>query len=338
MPRHVTTRSSRAVLAAGLLALLSGVAGCTTEAAGVPSAASMTSRSTDAPTPGPTDGPARSSRSAAPASALTALAEVEVKGRAPRTGYARTQFGDPWVDTDRNGCDTRNDILARDLADETFRPGTQNCVVLTGTLADPYSGRTIPFQRGQDTSEAVQIDHVVALSDAWQKGAQGWDTGRRTAFANDPLNLLAVDGPLNQQKSDGDAATWLPPNRAYRCEYVARQVAVKVAYDLWMTAAERDAVAGVLDTCPDEPLPGGGDASTPATTTSWTSTPTPTTSGASPRTSTAPETQGAAVPAPGDVYYENCAAVRAAGAAPIRPGDLGWRGAFDRDDDGVGCE
>jgi len=242
------------------------------------------------------------------------------------------------VDTDRNGCDTRNDILARDLTGETLKPGTHDCVVLSGTLADPYSGRTIAFQRGQDTSEAVQIDHVVALSDAWQKGAQQWTPEQRTGFANDPLNLLAVDGPLNQQKSDGDAATWLPPNRAYRCEYVARQVAVKVAYDLWMTSAERDAIVTVLNTCPGEPLPEGGDTTTPATTpTATQTTPAPTPS-ASPRTSTTPETQEAAVPHPGDLYYENCAAVRAAGAAPIRPGDLGWRGAFDRNDDGVGCE
>jgi uncharacterized protein DUF1524 len=131
------------------------------------------------------------------ASALAALAAVDVKGRAPRTGYDRDQFGFGWVDVDHNGCDTRNDILARDLTGETVQPGTPNCVVLTGTLADPYSGRTIAFQRGQDTSDDVQIDHVVALSDAWQKGAQGFNATQRTAFANDPLNLLAVDGPLN---------------------------------------------------------------------------------------------------------------------------------------------
>ncbi|UOY01912.1 HNH endonuclease family protein [Blastococcus sp. PRF04-17] len=145
--------------------------------------------------------------------ALAALAAVEVKGRAPRTGYDRGNFGSGWVDTDRNGCDTRNDILARDLTGETFKPGTRDCVVLTGSLADPYSARTIGFQRGQDTSDDVQIDHVVALSDAWQKGAQGLDAGRRIAFANDPLNLLAVDGPLNMQKGDGDAASWLPRTR-----------------------------------------------------------------------------------------------------------------------------
>ncbi|MGY1715062.1 HNH endonuclease family protein, partial [Geodermatophilus sp. SYSU D01106] len=192
-----------------------------------------------------------------PGSALETLATVDVRGRGPRTGYERDEFGDGWVDADRNGCDTRNDVLARDLTGETFVPGSRDCVVATGTLDDPYSGRTIAFRRGEGTSEAVQIDHVVALSDAWQKGARQWDDARRTQFANDPLNLLAVDGPLNMQKGDGDAATWLPPDRSYRCAYVARQVAVKATYGLWVTQAERDAMAAVLGTCPGEPLPGG---------------------------------------------------------------------------------
>ena len=144
---------------------------------------------------------------AAPQTALATAMLLKVKGRAPKTGYNRDLFGSGWVDVDRNGCDTRNDILARDLEPKTFKLGTNNCVVLTGTLADPYSARTINFTRGTETSNAVQIDHVVALSDAWQKGAQSWDGTRRVAFANDPMNLLAVDGPLNMQKGDGDAAT-----------------------------------------------------------------------------------------------------------------------------------
>ena len=249
---------------------------------------------------------------AAPApagSALEALDAVDVRGRAPRTGYDRDEFGSGWVDTDRNGCDTRNDVLARDLTGEVFEPGTRDCVVVSGTLADPYSGATIDFRRGEGTSEAVQIDHVVALSDAWQKGAQRWDEARRVEFANDPLNLLAVDGPLNQAKGDSDAATWLPPQRSYRCAYVARQVAVKVGYGLWMTAAERDAVAGVLRGCPDEPLPG--------------SVPLP-----------AQETPPADTPGP----YPDCAAARADDATPLREGDPGWNPDLDGDGDGVGCE
>jgi hypothetical protein len=189
--------------------------------------------------------------------ALAALATVPVKGRAPKTGYDRDRFGPAWADTDRNGCDTRNDMLARDLADETFKAGTSSCVVLNGKLLDPYTGRTLTFTKAD--ANAIQIDHVVALSNAWQTGAQHWPAEKRLAFANDPLNLLAVDGPTNGSKGDGDAATWLPPNKSYRCSMVARQVAVKVKYALWMTAAERDASARVLSECPREPAPTGGN-------------------------------------------------------------------------------
>jgi Protein of unknown function (DUF1524) len=187
--------------------------------------------------------------------AATALAALPVKGRAPQTGYDRDQFGQSWRDIDHNGCDQRNDVLARDLTDVEYKPGTHDCVVQSGTLADPYSGHTIPFRRGQDTSDDVQIDHVVALGDAWQTGAQQLDAGARERFANDPLNLIATDGAVNQSKGDGDAATWLPPARGYRCAYVARQVAVKTKYHLWVTAAERDAIATVLSSCPGQELP-----------------------------------------------------------------------------------
>lgn len=174
------------------------------------------------------------------------LDELEVKGRAPKAGYDRDLFGPAWADTDRNGCDTRNDVLRRDLTSVTLKPGTNDCVVLSGALQDPYTGQAISFERGQDTSSAVQIDHVVALADAWQKGAQQWDAETREQFANDPTNLRAVDGPTNQQKGAGDAATWLPPAKGYRCEYVTAQVTVKSAYGLWVTPAERDAIARVL--------------------------------------------------------------------------------------------
>jgi hypothetical protein len=183
------------------------------------------------------------------AAGRAALDILEIKGRAPRTGYQRDLFGQAWADVDRNGCDTRNDVLARDLAGASFKPGTGDCVVLSGTLQDPYGGDVVAFVRGQDTSTAVQIDHVVALSDAWQKGAQAWDTATRTAFANDPLNLLAVDGPLNQAKGASDAATWLPPHRPYRCRYVIRQAQVKATYRLWVTAAERAAIEREMDRC-----------------------------------------------------------------------------------------
>lgn len=267
---------------------------------------------------------------APPEVALATALLLTVKGRAPRTGYSRDLFGAGWVDTNRNGCDTRNDILARDLTGVTFKAGTRDCVVLSGVLADPYSGGVINFVRGNATSNDVQIDHVVALSDAWQKGAQGWDETTRVAFANDPLNLLAVDGTLNQQKSDGDTATWLPPNRAYRCAYVARQVAVKYAYGLWVTAAEQDAMVRVLSTCPDQPLPDGTTTPAPPTTDAM---PAPSES-----TTHAPVPEAPAPADPGPVYYANCDAARAAGAAPLHTGDRGYRAGLDRDNDGNACE
>ena len=186
------------------------------------------------------------------AEARAALDGLPVKGRAPKTGYERSAFGAAWTDVDHNGCDTRNDILRRDLVDLTFKEGTDGCTVLTGSLTDPYGGEVIAFERGERSSE-VQIDHVVALSDAWQKGAQQWTDEVRTAFANDPANLLAVDGSLNQQKGAGDAATWLPPRKAYRCVYVVRQIRVKAAYGLWVTSAEQEAMSRELDRCATAP-------------------------------------------------------------------------------------
>ena len=181
---------------------------------------------------------------------IKAIETLAVKGRAPKTGYSRSAFGPAWADVDRNGCDTRNDILKRDLTQITFRAKTKDCVVESGVLLDPFSGESINFQRGEKTSTLVQIDHVVALSNAWQTGIFKADLATRKNFANDPLNLLAVKGSLNSQKGDGDAATWLPPNKQFRCDYVSRQVEVKVKYGLWLTRAERDAILRILSNPP----------------------------------------------------------------------------------------
>lgn len=187
---------------------------------------------------------------------LAQLGTLPIKGRAPKTGYARDRFGPSWTDDvsvpgGHNGCDTRNDILRRDLTDITVKDGTRGCVVLTGILHDPYTARTIFFRRGRGTSNAVQIDHVVALSDAWQKGAQQLSDAQRRNLANDPLELLAVDGPTNASKGAGDAATWLPPNKGFRCRYVTLQVAVKAHYHLWVTQAEHDAITRIISGCSD---------------------------------------------------------------------------------------
>ncbi len=191
------------------------------------------------------------------ASGLSVIQAQITKGRAAKTGYTRDQFGPAWADVDRNGCDTRNDILKRDLTEEVFKEKTKPCVVLTGTLIDPFSGETINFVRGVVTSNEVQIDHTVALSNAWQTGAFKLTADQRKAFANDPLNLLAVKGRLNSQKGDGDAATWLPPLKSFRCDYVSRQIAVKIKYKLWFTAPEKEAMIRILKTCPVKALPNG---------------------------------------------------------------------------------
>ena len=282
----------------------------------------LTASPSATPSPTVTPSPTRSAASpatAAKGTALAAVAKLTVKGRAPKTGYSRDAFGQAWFDTNRNGCDTRNDILRRDLVNRDMKNW---CKVLAGTRKpDPYTGRTIRFVVGG--ASEIDIDHVVALSDAWQKGAAKWAAGKRLAFANDPLNLLAVDAGANRSKGDGDAATWLPPNKSFRCQYVARQVAVKLKYQVWVTTAERDAMVRVLSKCPGHPLPAPGSGPhgcRPA-------------QAAHPRPQPCPSTT-----APSSVYYENCDAVRAAGAAPLHAGDPGYSRKLDRDGDGVACE
>lgn len=188
----------------------------------------------------------------APDSTGTVIADVPaelealaVKGRAPKTGYERSQFGNGWGQ-DVTGCDMRNAVLARDLKNVVR---DELCKVQRGTLNDPYTGKTIEFVRGELTSDDVQIDHVVALSNAWQTGAQQLTYERRMQLANDPLNLLAVEGAANEQKSDSDAASWLPSNKPFRCQYVKRQIAVKHKYGLWVTQAERTAMAREMQSC-----------------------------------------------------------------------------------------
>ena len=244
--------------------------------------------------------------------ALRILNALPVKGRAPKTGYSRAQFGDAWSDIDHNGCDTRNDILNRDLTAKQHK-NSRGCVVISGILNDPYTGKVINFMRGKDTSEQVQIDHVVALSDAWQSGAQEISAQERLQLANDPENLLAVDGPANQQKSDSDAATWLPANASFRCSYVARQIRVKAKYHLWVKPAEKEAMINVLTPC-------AGAAAKPA--------PVP-----QPQVDTPP----AQNPAPA-LAFQTCADARAAGYRNMHRGAPGYSDHLDRDGDGIACE
>ena len=196
--------------------------------------------------------------------AAAALKVLPVKGKAAMTGYGRTQFGQAWTDdaavpAGHNSCGTRDDVLRRDLTSTVLDPKSHGCTVIRGALHDPYTGKTITFVRGNSTSAAVQVDHLVSLGDAWITGAQQLNAQQRTDLANDPLELEAVDGPTNERKGDGDAATWLPPNHSYRCMYVARQIAVKTKYHLWVTGPEKAALVRTLTTCPTQALPGETD-------------------------------------------------------------------------------
>ena len=164
-----------------------------------------------------------------------------VAPQASMNGYARVRFGQAWTDDvdvegGNNNCDTRNDILARDLTAVTTLDG---CKVASGTLVDPYTAEIIGFMRGKDTSAAVQVDHIVALANSWVSGAWTWDLPALKQIANDPLNLLAVDGPANMGKGAKAADEWLPPNPAFQCTYVKRQVMVKNKYRLSVTAPEK---------------------------------------------------------------------------------------------------
>lgn len=179
--------------------------------------------------------------------AIDVLELLEVKGRAPKTEYSREEFYKNWPNVD--GCSLRQRIIKREFGDSAVLDG---CDVVAGEFEEPYTGEYLKFSSKAEISKKIQIDHVVALSDAWQKGAQYMDKSVRYEIATDPLNLLAVDGPANQGKSDGDAATWLPPNKKFRCQYVARQVSVKYKYKLWVTEAEKTAIHDILATCPDE--------------------------------------------------------------------------------------
>lgn len=231
------------------------------------------------------------------------------------TGYSRDLFGGDWTDVDGNGCDTRADILRRDLVERVM---SSRCSVLSGVLyPDPFTGAPLTYVRGRSV---VDIDHVVALGNAWATGAQGIGPTARIQFANDPLNLLAVSASANRQKQDGDAATWLPSNKAFRCAYVARQVAVKAKYRLWVTSAEKEAIRRVLQACPRQRIPTDGTLPDPAPAVS----------------------SGGSTSPLGVERYQNCTAARAAGVTPIRkstdPALYAANRHMDRDGDGVACE
>ncbi len=216
---------------------------------------------TSSPTTGPTTGPtpALTSTSSAqptpdispttatsttkPSKALIAAQGLKVRGRAAVTDYSRDAFGSAWKDVDRNGCDTRNDILQRDFTTVVLKPGTGGCKVIGGSWTDPYSNESYTFS---EAPSGAQIDHVVALKNAWQMGADLWNDQMRVEFANDPLNLRVTIASLNRQKSDSNAASWLPPYKPGRCVFIATQVAVKAKWTLYVTTSEKEVFLSIL--------------------------------------------------------------------------------------------
>jgi hypothetical protein len=242
-------RGLAAVLAIAVIAAVAGVLFWQERSTRQSSGPSPTWRAEPTSTGAPSNQPVPTARYD---TARQQLKQLEVRGWDRTSDFKRYRFGKAWsddvdVEFGRNGCNTRDDILRRDLQNLVVRRGT--CYAQSGTLVDPYSGVTIDFVRSPDTSKAIEIDHVVALADAWYKGARSWDPQRRLDFANDPRNLLAVSPKANFNKAFRDAASWLPPNEAFRCDFVARQIEVKAAYGLWLAAKEKKAMEVVLARC-----------------------------------------------------------------------------------------
>ncbi|MEU9593451.1 HNH endonuclease family protein [Streptomyces sp. NPDC048193] len=250
MRRRSRIRTAGAAGAVLTLALVAGCEGLDSEGAS-PSAGGA-----EAPAAGQAVSPLRNPDGTEPglgpvsadsdrAEARRLIESLKTKGRGPKTGYDRDEFGYAWMDTAdgvplaRNGCDTRNDLLRRDGQEVRFRSGS-NCVVIAMTLHDPYTGTTIEWRK-QKASE-VQIDHVVPLSYSWQLGSSRWPESKRRQLANDPLNLIPVEGRANSAKSDSGPATWLPPSKGIRCAYAVRFAQVAVKYELAVTAPDRQAM------------------------------------------------------------------------------------------------
>ncbi len=185
---------------------------------------------------------------------LAGIAEIPVRIRG--YDYRRDAFGDSWTDDNpapggHNSCDTRNDILDRDLVEKTY-VSIKRCpnAVATGVLRDPYTNATVAFVRGNQIGASVQIDHIVPLALAWDLGARNWTDEQRLRFANDPGNLLAVAGEANQDKGDKEPVVWMPPNAAFRCQYAMQFIAVLRGYALSVDAPSASVLRDAAATCP----------------------------------------------------------------------------------------
>lgn len=275
----------------------------------------------------------------APAASGTALEALETLTVAPFSSngkYERALFGEPWADIDNNGCETREDILKRDIPNVTIKG---KCDARQGSFNDPYTAKVINFNAGDGKGGGVDIDHIIPLSLGWKTGASEWDATKRLKFANDPLNLMASDSGENRKKGDKDASAYLPPNKAFHCEYVARQVTVRVKYGTWITSAEKNAIYTVLQTCPTQPL----------TADTWgvsvdKSSPVAPANPAEPApvAPVAPEAPADPAPVAGtngnDPQFSSCTKAKAGGFGPYTTADPEYGWYKDGDNDGTVCE
>ena len=280
----------------------------TTDALPTTSPAPATSAATTSLAPPTTAAPTNAD---APSDLLAALDLITVE-REHGDGYERALF-EHWIDADGDGCDTRQEVLSS----EALTPGQGTCGIIAATW---YS----PFDDGEyvDPSE-LEIDHLVALKEAWDSGAWAWTADHRRAFANDldhPEALVAVVSHQNQAKSDKDPSNWMPANEDAWCGYAADWVRVKVAWGLSMDESEAGRLRNVLEHCGPEPgtLVGARPVARPPST--------------HPQATASPSTVADAA------YYPNCAAAHEDGAAPVRRGEPGYGRHLDRDGDGIGCE
>ena len=250
MRRHGRIRIPGAVAAALALALVTGCEGV--EGDDVPASGGGAEAPAAGHAASPLDNPDGTEPGLAPVTgdgprtkARDLVDGLKTKGRGPKTGYDRDEFGYAWMDTAdgvpfaRNGCDTRNDLLKRDGQEVRFKSGS-DCVVVAMTLDDPYTGTSIEWRK-QKASE-VQIDHVVPLSYSWQMGSSRWPENKREQLANDPLNLIPAEGKANSAKRDSGPASWLPPDKSIRCAYAVRFAQVATKYELAVTAPDREAM------------------------------------------------------------------------------------------------
>lgn len=169
------------------------------------------------------------------------LKDLRVAEAGSMHGYRPSKFPDD--DSDANGCDTRDDVLARDLGD-VHRDGS--CTVTSGTLRDPYTGRTVRYRR--DHPGTVRVEHVVPLPVAWRSGASDWDQAERTRFANDADTLVAVAARTARDRGERPPDRWRPARR-YQCAFAQRYVTVAHDYDLTVTKAQHDALDTMLGGC-----------------------------------------------------------------------------------------